>query len=125
MYHNSFDLELHARFMRERAMEEAERSRRADEAYHVRTRDRRFRLPRATVIRAWVLSLTAPRSAAQPVRRPVQSDTEIIELRPVKAPEYPQRPQAAHPIANPYAGMVILARGKTQRAGRSSNVKEC
>ena len=125
MYHNSFDLEFHARFMRERAMEEAARARRVDEAHRSRRRDRRFRLPRATVIRAWVGSLSAPRSAAQPERRSAQSKPESFEQRPVKAPGSPKGSQSARPIANPYAGMVVVARGRTQRVDRSSNVKEC
>jgi hypothetical protein len=131
MYHNSLDLELHARFMRERAMEEAERARRADAAWRAggHGAGRRFRLPAAAhAIRACFIS--QPRDAAQleTERRVVDSDPESMASMPAGLDQRARLPQPSYPVASPYAGMVVIARGETNcvdRAGNSRNVKEC
>jgi hypothetical protein len=126
MYHNALDLEMHARFIRDRAMEEAERARRVNGIQHpdARRARLRFRLPSAVrVIRVWfdrraeVTAGTRQKNAeGEPARR-----YRVGPIDPVQPFSSSRRIAAA----DPYAGMIVVARGETKRLDRSRNLKEC
>jgi hypothetical protein len=125
MSHNAFDLELHARFARERAMDEVARARRVDEAQRGEGYEGgwKFHLPAAVnAVRAWFKP-----SSSRGERRPGRSVAERLGSISIEPAEPPRGARPLHPAANPYAGMVIVARGEAKRIGRSSacNVKEC
>lgn len=123
VYHNSFDLELHARFMRERAMEEVTRARRLDRARQAKNREaRRFRvLAAAQAIRAWF----TPRTTSQTEGRSGDAAKEFMIAKSAAMVPAPQSSQRSRRIADSYAGMVVIARGEPSRSGRPRNVKEC
>ena len=126
MYHNSFDLEVHAKSVRERAMADAANDRRAAEACRS-GRDRAARsgldLPgAAAMIRRWFAPRRIgydprPAGLVPAVDFPPTRSTIDRERNP------PRRPSRA---AEPYGAMLVIARGwSIERADAPSFVEEC
>jgi len=126
MNHNSWDLEVHAREMQERRFREAERARQVQAA---RQRDDGIRIPvtRFSISRL----MTAFRNCLSP--RPILVDgagsLTLVEdrLRPLPAGEAQVIPNArAGGLSQPYAGMVVLARGpNVQTAAQPCAAGDC
>jgi hypothetical protein len=126
MNHNSWDLEVHAREMQERRFREAERARQVQAA---RQRDDGIRIPvtRFSISRL----MTAFRNCLSP--RPILVDgagsLTLVEgpPRPLPAGEPQVIPNArAGGLSQPYAGMVVLARGTSaQPAAQPCAAGDC
>jgi hypothetical protein len=111
MNHSIWDLEVHAREMQRRRLREAEVARQIDAA---RQRGNGIRMPatRFSISRL----LTAFRESLSPRPTPVDgagtSAVLATRVRPLPAEEPQLMPNAqAGGLSQPYAGMVILARG--------------
>jgi hypothetical protein len=111
MNHSTWDLEVHAREMQERRFREADRARQVEAA---RQRDIGTHIPstRFSISRL----MTSFRNCLLPRSIPVEGagSPAFIEagLRPLAAEEPQVIPNArAGKLSQPYAGMVVLARG--------------
>ena len=111
MQHSTWDLEVHAREMQRRRFREAELARQIEAA---RQRGNGIRIPatRSSISRL----IAAFREHLSPRPMPVDgagsAAVPAIEVRPLPAEEPQLMPNArASGLSQPYAGMVILARG--------------
>jgi hypothetical protein len=111
MQHSTWDLEVHAREMQQRRQREADRARQIEAACQrgdrMRVSPTRFSISRLMTAFRYALSL-----------RPIPTDGAEIRpladarLRPLPAEESRRIPDApARGLSQPYAGMVVLARG--------------
>jgi hypothetical protein len=111
MHYSSWDLEVHAREMRRRWLREAERARQFETA---RQRGNRPGVPAARFSVARFM--TALRSSLSPRRSPVDgaAGPALAEAVPLPLPleELRRGPDPrSSALSQPYAGMVVLARG--------------
>ena len=111
MHYSSWDLEVHAREMRRRWLHEAERARQFETA---RQRGNRLRVPAARFSVARFM--TALRSALSPRRSgidgaaaPAPAEHASLPLALEELRLSPDARSSGH--SQPYAGMVVLARG--------------
>ena len=111
MNHSTWDLEVHAREMQQRWLREADRARQIETA---RQRGDQMRVPatRFSISRL----MTAFRDYLSPRRGaiggPAASPVVEVPFLPIPVPESrpsPDSPSGA--LSQPYAGMVVLARG--------------
>jgi hypothetical protein len=127
MVNSSFDMEIYARTFRENVHREAEKARRVEEARsrgQVHRADPGQHVARLlTAARSW---LSARRSG--PAAKPGHMEAElpraalIVDAEVVRSAPRPQ----LSPAAQPYAGMVVIARGTTlQPLEEPSAVRDC
>jgi hypothetical protein len=104
MQHSTWDLEVHTREMQQRRWREAIRARQIDEACRRSASPApRFIVARlATMARTWLLPRRAP---VDWVTVPRASEAKPVAEPPATSGARPSR------LSQPYAGMVVLARG--------------
>ena len=123
MHHSTWDLEVYAREMQERRWREATRARQIVEAG--RRGDRpapRFSVARlASVARTWLSPRPTPLAR---VKLPTASEPGLLGMHVAEPPVEPGvRPSR---LSQPYAGMVVLARGTgAQAAEQPCGVGDC
>jgi hypothetical protein len=111
MNHNSWDLEVHAREMQERRFREAERARQIQTA---RQRDDGIRKPATRFSISRLMTAFRNCLSPQPILVDGGGSLTLVEdrLRPLPTGEPQVIPNArAGGLSQPYAGMVVLARG--------------
>ena len=126
MNHSTWDLEVHAREMQRRRLREADRARQIDAA---RQRRDQMRVPatRFSISRL----MTAFRDCLSPRRSSIDdaSSPPVIAARflPIPVPESRLSPDApSSALSQPYAGMVVLARGTSaQNAAQPCAAGDC
>ena len=109
MNHSTWDLEVHAREMQRRRFREADRARQIDAARlrgdQMRVSPIRFSISR--FMTAFRNCLSPQRSAIDGAAGPAVGETRVMPL-----PALDPRPNP-DALAQPYAGMMVLARGTT------------
>jgi hypothetical protein len=127
MLNSSFDLEIHARTFRENVHREAEKARQVEEARsrgQVRRADPGQHLARMlTAAQSWLSArLIAPSAQPGQMEAELPNVALIVDAEDVRST--PQvRPT---PATQPYAGMMVIARGKTlQPLEEPSVVRDC
>ena len=126
MHHSTWDLEVHAKEMQRRRFREAERARQFQVARH-HSRQRHVTASRFSFSRL----MTAVRNYLSPQPIPVTGagSPALVEarLRPLAAKESQVIPKGmAGELSQPYAGMVVLARGSSaQNAAQPCVAGDC
>ena len=120
---STWDLEVYAREMQRRRWREATRARQIEEACRGGHRPApRFSVARLTsAARTWLSSRPA---GADRGEAPVASEPGLLAMHVAESPANPGvRPS---PLSQPYAGMVVLARGAAaQTAEQPCGVGDC
>ncbi len=122
MNHSTWDLEVHAREMQRRWLREADRARQIEAARHsgnsMRIPATRFSISRL---------MTAFRDCLSPRRTAIDgaAGRAVGETRVMPLPALDPRPNP-DALAQPYAGMVVLARGTSaQSAAQPCAAGDC
>ena len=127
MHHSSWDLEVHAREMQTRRLREAHKARQIDAARRDNSgyQSSWFSISRLmTLAQAWLSPRRTLEGATSLVANmPVQIGTD---LPPILVEEPRLQPNAlSSRLSQPYAEMVVLARGAAQTAEQPCGVGDC
>jgi hypothetical protein len=126
MQHNTWDLEVHAREMRQRRLREADRARQIEAA---RQRGEHLRVPAARFSISRLMA--AIRNCLSPQRRSIDGAAvpslagAALLPHPFEDPRLSPDARSAA-LSQPYAGMVVLARGTSaESAAQPCAARDC